>query len=173
MFIILYQIQGGSADVNPGSILRINDQRTRDGHRIYLPTATEQVFKYSFYPRTIQDWNRLPAATTDSSTLEESTAAIQHNSSFHKQSPVFFNLYIQNFFLEGDDFPSSSGQPYTQKKTPDLFPEDEDEIHATFSLPKYGKVYLTNSICPREQKCLRTCNKDTSHGEEHKNPNPV
>ena len=42
-------------------------------------TATQQVYEYSFYPRTIQDWNWLPAATTDSPTLEEFPAAMQHN----------------------------------------------------------------------------------------------
>ena len=59
------------------SILRTNDKRTRGGHHIYQPVAPQQVYKYSFYPRTIQEWNRLPATTTDSPTLEEFTAAIQ------------------------------------------------------------------------------------------------
>ena len=63
---LLYQIQRGLIDVNPGSIVKTSDRRTRGGRRIYLPTAIQPVYKYSlyFYPRTIQYWNRLPASTT-------------------------------------------------------------------------------------------------------------
>ena len=73
---LLYQIQRGLIDINAGSILRSNDKRTRGAHRIYQPSATQPVYKYSFHPRTIQDWNRLPA-TTNNQTLEEFVAAIQ------------------------------------------------------------------------------------------------
>ena len=38
---------------------------------------TQSAYKYSFYPKIIQDWNRLPATATDSQTLEEFVAAIQ------------------------------------------------------------------------------------------------
>ena len=54
---VLYQIQRGLVDINSGSILRNNDKRTRSGHRIYQLAAPQQVYKYSFYPRIIQEWN--------------------------------------------------------------------------------------------------------------------
>ena len=74
---LLYQIQRGLVNINPGSLLRINDKCTRGGHRIYQPAAPQQGYKYWFYPRTIQEWNRLPPTITDSPTREEFTAAIQ------------------------------------------------------------------------------------------------
>jgi hypothetical protein len=67
---MLYKIQAGLVDVNPGPILRTNDRRTRGGHRFYQPTASQRVYKYSFYPRTIQDWNKLPTVITDHPTIE-------------------------------------------------------------------------------------------------------
>ena len=74
---MLYKIQRGLVNINPGPILRTSDRRTRGGNRIYQPAAPQPVYKYSFYPRTIQEWNRLPATTTDCPTLEEFTAAIR------------------------------------------------------------------------------------------------
>ena len=74
---MLYKIQRGLVDINPGPILRTNDRRTRGGNRIYQPAAPQPVYKYSFYPRTIQEWNMLPPTTTDCPTLEEFTAAIR------------------------------------------------------------------------------------------------
>ena len=37
-----------------------NDTRTRGSQRLRQLQATKDVYKYSFYPRTISDWNRLP-----------------------------------------------------------------------------------------------------------------
>ena len=36
---MLYKIQRGLVDINPGPILRTNDRRTREGNRIYQPAA--------------------------------------------------------------------------------------------------------------------------------------
>ena len=74
--LMLYKIQGGLVDMNPGPILRTNDRRTRGGHRFYQPTASQKVYKYSFYPRTIQEWNRLPTAVTDQPTIEDFKVAL-------------------------------------------------------------------------------------------------
>ena len=41
--IMLYQIQRGLVDINPGSILRKKDKCTRGGHRIYQPVAPQQL----------------------------------------------------------------------------------------------------------------------------------
>ena len=67
---MLYKIQGGLVDMNPGPILRTNDRRTRGGHRFHQPAAPQRVYKYSFYPRTIQELNRLSIAITDQPTIE-------------------------------------------------------------------------------------------------------
>ena len=63
--------------MDTGDVLRLNDRRTRVQQRLYQPTANVKVYKDSFFPRTIQDWNRLPAAVTDSQTIEEFRACLE------------------------------------------------------------------------------------------------
>ena len=49
---LLYKIQRGLMDANPGSGLRTSDRRTRGSRRFYQPTATQFVYKYSFMTGT-------------------------------------------------------------------------------------------------------------------------
>ena len=94
--------------INAGSILRSNGS-----HRIYQPSATQPLYKYSFYSRTIQDWNRLPATATDSQTLEEFVAAIQ--------APLAAVIFVAPY-PEGDGCPILLTRWTVQStKTPDLF----------------------------------------------------
>ena len=73
----LYKIRHGLVDMDTGDVLRLNDRRTRGQKRLYQPTANVKVYKDSFFPRTIQDWNRLPAVVTDSPTIEEFRASLE------------------------------------------------------------------------------------------------
>ena len=73
----LYKIRHGLVDMDTGDVLRLNDRRTRGQQRLYQPTANVKVYKDSFFPRTIQDWNRLPAVVTDSPTIEEFRAGLK------------------------------------------------------------------------------------------------
>ena len=57
--------------MDTGDVLRLNDSRTTGQQRLYQPTYNVKVYEDSFFPRAIQDWNRLPAAVTDSPTIEE------------------------------------------------------------------------------------------------------
>ena len=67
----LYKIQRGLVETDTGDIVRPNDKRTRGQQRLYQPTATVSVYKNSFFPRTIREWNLLPINITDAATLEE------------------------------------------------------------------------------------------------------
>ena len=73
----LYKIWHGLVDMDTGDVLRLNDRRIRGQQRLYQPTANVKVYKDSFFPRTIQDWNRLPAVVTDSPTIEEFRAGLE------------------------------------------------------------------------------------------------
>ena len=68
--IMLFKIQHGLVDMVPGDVLRQSDQRTRGAHRLYQPAASQNVYKFSFYPRTISQWNSLATVVTDSINLE-------------------------------------------------------------------------------------------------------
>ena len=120
---MLYKIQRGLVDINTGPILRTNDRRTRGGNRIYQPAAPQPVYKYSFYPRTIQEWNRLPATTTDYPTLEE----------FRKQPPFMFLTVHRGLLMlltlsgRGRLSHPPNRSTIQSKKTPDLYTEEEEE----------------------------------------------
>lgn len=74
--MMLFKIQHGLVDITPGDVLRRHDRRTRGAHRLYQPAASQNVYKFSFYPRTIRQWNALPTAVTDSVTLEAFKVAL-------------------------------------------------------------------------------------------------
>ena len=48
-----------------------NDTRTRGSLRLRQLQATKDVYKFSFYPRTISDWNRLPINVAGVRTFQE------------------------------------------------------------------------------------------------------
>ncbi|MCG8078457.1 MAG: reverse transcriptase family protein, partial [Candidatus Thiodiazotropha taylori] len=66
---MLFKIQHGIVDISP-DFVQPNDQRTRGSQRLRQLQATNDTYKYSFYPRTISDWNRLPTTVTDHQTLQ-------------------------------------------------------------------------------------------------------
>ena len=65
---MLFKIQYGAIDISP-EFVQLNDQRTRGSQRLRQLQATNNAYKFSFYPRTISDWNRLPTHVTDLQTL--------------------------------------------------------------------------------------------------------
>ena len=67
---MLFRIQHGLVDVTTDYI-QPNDTRTRGSQRLRQLQATKDVYKYSFYPRTISDCNGLPTTVTDVQTLQE------------------------------------------------------------------------------------------------------
>ena len=60
--ILLYKIQHNQVDIGNCNILRPNDRRTTGAYRRYQPHAVQSIYKYSFFPRMIHDWNSLPTA---------------------------------------------------------------------------------------------------------------
>ena len=60
---MLFRVQHGLVDVTTDYI-QLNDTRTRGSQRLRQLNATKDVYKYSFYPRTICDWIQLPTTVT-------------------------------------------------------------------------------------------------------------
>ena len=67
---MLYRIQHGLVDIHSDSYLQQSDRRTRGEHRLYQERTGSETYSYSFFPRTIRDWNMLPSRTTSAPTLE-------------------------------------------------------------------------------------------------------
>jgi hypothetical protein len=45
---------------------------------ITQPVAQKDVYKFSFFPRTLREWKLLPASVTDADKLEEFSVRIQN-----------------------------------------------------------------------------------------------
>ena len=52
------------------SIVWSNDSRRRGSRRLFIPYFSVTVCKMSFFPRTIQDWNKLPSSITGMQDIE-------------------------------------------------------------------------------------------------------
>ena len=64
---MLFRIKHGLVDMNTDVIQRY---RTRGLQCLRQLQASKDVYKYSFYPRTIYHWYRLPTSVTDIQTLQ-------------------------------------------------------------------------------------------------------
>ena len=66
---MLYKIQNGEVGIDPREYLKQSDSRTR-GNRFQPDQNKHNAVFYSFFPRTISDWNSLPTSVTSASSLE-------------------------------------------------------------------------------------------------------
>jgi hypothetical protein len=61
---MLYKIKNGLIDIDSHQYIQANDSRTRGKNRLYQERTSSEAFGNSFFPKTIRDWNQLPANTT-------------------------------------------------------------------------------------------------------------
>jgi len=66
--MMLFKISNSIVEV-PENPLVHSDARTRGTNRFYQIPASSTIYKNSFFPRTIRDWNLLPAEVTNCQTL--------------------------------------------------------------------------------------------------------
>ena len=68
--VLLYKIQQGLVSIPAETYLVPSDTRTRGEHKFRPPNVRKDIYKYSFFPRTIPQWNCLPKALVDSKTVD-------------------------------------------------------------------------------------------------------
>jgi len=61
----MYKLSHNLADINTEEhSIPNNEKRTRNSHafkyRIPMPKVSKDVFKFSFFPRSITEWNSMP-----------------------------------------------------------------------------------------------------------------
>ena len=69
---LMYKIGHNLVDFNTDQYLKLHpESRTRGSHplKYQIPKATKNVFKYSYFPRTIREWNKLPPELVLSSSI--------------------------------------------------------------------------------------------------------
>ena len=70
---LMYKLTHGLIDINTRKyLIQHSESRTRGSHqfKFRMPYANKDVFKISFFPHTIADWNGLPEAIVSSTSLE-------------------------------------------------------------------------------------------------------
>ena len=65
--------------------IRRSDQRTRGRNRLYQDHSQHPALHNSFFPRTIREWNKLPAGLTGAPSLESFKANLGSTSSLGHQ----------------------------------------------------------------------------------------
>ena len=68
---MLYRIQHSSVNIPKEKYLHSSDSRTRGQHRFFQERIQDDSYKNSFFPRTVRDWNQLPARVVSATSLEE------------------------------------------------------------------------------------------------------
>jgi hypothetical protein len=64
---MLYKITNNLVAIPSAQYMKPNLRNTRGHHlKFHEQHATKEVYKYSFFPRTIQEWNQLPADVVNS-----------------------------------------------------------------------------------------------------------
>ena len=74
--ILLYKGLKGKARI-PTDGLIPKTRRGRNQHSLafQIPSASKDVYKYSFFPQTIRDWNDLPESLISSSELSDDSVS--------------------------------------------------------------------------------------------------
>jgi hypothetical protein len=67
---MLYKIKNGLIDIDSHQYIQSKDSRTRGKDRLYQERTSSEASGNSFFPKTIRDWNQLPANTTPAYTVE-------------------------------------------------------------------------------------------------------
>ncbi|XP_071153385.1 uncharacterized protein [Mytilus edulis] len=75
--LIMYKAINGMISIpEANSIINKSDTRTRGANRLRQIYTKTEVYRQSFFPRTIQNWNQLPTTVTNSSTLDDFKASL-------------------------------------------------------------------------------------------------
>ena len=78
---MMYKIVNEEVDIPKEAYLKTAQRRTRGSHEHKFQTisARTDVYKYSYFPRTIRDWNSLDPDTVQSSSLAQFKGSLIFN----------------------------------------------------------------------------------------------
>ena len=74
--LLLFKIKQNLVAIPADYYLIQSDSRTRGQHIFRIPSTRRDVYRFSFFPRTIRDWNQLPSVVTSASSIEGYRAAL-------------------------------------------------------------------------------------------------
>jgi hypothetical protein len=74
---MLFKIQHDIIDIDRQQYLTANDSQTRGKNRFYQERSKTDTYGQSLFPKTIRDWNQLPANSTSADIVEGFRAALK------------------------------------------------------------------------------------------------
>ena len=75
--IMMFNVMHGLVCIPESSyMVQTSDSRTRGANRLIQHHTNIAAYKQSFFPRTIQGWNRLPIVVANATKLEEFKASL-------------------------------------------------------------------------------------------------
>ena len=72
------------------SIVRSKDSRTQGAQRLFVPYTNVTVYKMSFFPRTIQEWNKLQSTITDIQKIDAFKTALHASIAVQPNKPLVY-----------------------------------------------------------------------------------
>jgi hypothetical protein len=75
---MLYKIDNNMLGLDPINFYKHSDPRTRGPQRIYQEQNYHPSLFHAFFPRTIPEWNKLPASTTSAPSLESFVSRLKN-----------------------------------------------------------------------------------------------
>ena len=69
--LLLFKTQHNLVAIPAEAYLLPSDSRTRGQNTFRIPSTRKDVYRNSFFPRSIREWNNLPSAATTSSSVDE------------------------------------------------------------------------------------------------------
>ena len=69
--LLLFKIQHNQVAIPAEAYLLPSDSRTRGQNTFRIPSTRKDIYRNSFFPRSIRQWNNLPSAATTASSVEE------------------------------------------------------------------------------------------------------
>ena len=96
---MMYKLSHKIVNFNTSKYVVFNsEKRTRGSHnfKYVLPKINKDVFKYSFYPRTIKDWNSLPSILMNTNSYESFKSKLEEFYPKPGNVATFLFYYILN-----------------------------------------------------------------------------
>ena len=96
----LYKIVNGTLAVEIPNYFRQKERQTRNYHPLKFINAgcRTNIYKYSFFPRSVKEWNELPGTIIEGTNTEAFKLALRALARPHWAFEHFFFLYHQHKF---------------------------------------------------------------------------
>jgi hypothetical protein len=99
---MLYKIKNNLVDIAPEQCLTGGDYKTRGGEQKYkIISAKNNIYKFSFSPRTIMTWNYLPVTVAIAPDLDSFRSGLERVQfpPLYVEDIYISAMYVINFFF--------------------------------------------------------------------------